>query len=37
MLKYCVQLRPTFLEEEAETTGKDSEESHDYSSIAEET
>lgn len=37
MLKHCVQLISTFLKEEAETTGKDSEKSHDYSSITEET
>lgn len=37
MLKYYVQLMPTFLKETAETTGKDSEDSHDYSSAAEET
>lgn len=37
MLKHRVQLMPTFLKEEAETTGKGSEKSHDYSSVTEET
>lgn len=37
MLKYGAQLMPTVLKEKTETTGKDLEKSHDYSSAAEET
>lgn len=37
MLKYSVQLIPTVLKEKDETIGKNVEESHDYSSAAEET